>query len=282
MATTTTTLDTDSRVHLFDILSTLAPPQNSWSAHALKIRCVLNYKRIPYTQSFISYPDIAPLLKDRLGLPPNASGGIPHTLPAIIHRPSVTSNPHGAVSDSLPIALHLDSAFPDPPLFPSGHASYALYLAVERILAGFESGYRPFIVPRVAEKLDPRGQAYFVETRSKALGRPLADVRPKPHETERINQLWAGIEKEALTLISMLKGREGEKDGVFFEGDRPGFADILVACHLAFIERFDKELFGRIVALKDGELKELYKAAVPWLEGQGEDRQLGVEEGIPS
>ncbi|KAJ0417356.1 hypothetical protein BJY00DRAFT_289751 [Aspergillus carlsbadensis] len=267
---------TTDKVHLFDILSTLAPPGNSWSAHALKIRCILNYKRIPYTQSFISYPDIAPLLKS-LDVPANKSG-TPYTLPAIIHKDSIRSNKHGALADSLPIALHLDKVFPDRPLFPSGDASYALFIAVERILAIFESGYRPFIVPRVAENLDERGRVYFEATRSAALGKPLSQVRPGPKDTERIAELWKIMEREALVLIGMLSGREG-KQGLFFEGERPGFADILVACHLAFIERFDKELFDRVVAVGSGELWLLYGACVPLLEGQGVDRRWDVPSG---
>ncbi|KAL3447465.1 hypothetical protein BJX65DRAFT_318126 [Aspergillus insuetus] len=261
------------KVHLFDILSTLAPPRNSWSAHILKTRCILNYKKIPYSQSFISYPDIAPLLKS-LNVEPNKTGA-PYTLPAIIHNDSISSNAHGVLSDSLPIALHLDRVFPEAPLFPSGDASYALFLAVERIMATFESGYRPFIVPRVAESLDERGRVYFEATRSAALGKPLAQVRPAPEDTERISHLWRIIEREALTLIGMLKGREGKK-GVFFEGETLGFADILVACHLAFIERFDKDLFLRVVGLGSGELRALYEACVPLLEGQGEDRPWDV------
>jgi glutathione S-transferase len=266
----------NNEVHLFDILSTLSSPKNSWSVHILKIRCILNYKKIPYSQSFISYPDIAPLLKS-LDVPPHKSG-TPYTLPAILHNDSIASNANGALADSLPIALHLDAVFPDPPLFPSGHASYALYLAVERITAGFESGYRPFIVPRVAENLDPRGKVYFEETRSAALGKPLAQVRPGPEDTERSNQLWAIIEREALVLSGMLRGREG-KQGVFLEGETLGFADILVACHLAFIERFDKELFARVVGLGGGELLALYEAFVPLLEGQGVDKRWDVPDG---
>ncbi|KAL2784490.1 hypothetical protein BJX66DRAFT_84746 [Aspergillus keveii] len=262
-----------NKVHLIDILSTLTPPQNSWSAHILKIRCILNYKKIPYTQSFISYPDIAPLLKS-LDVAPNKSG-TPYTLPAIIHKDSITLNAHGALADSLPIALHLDKIFPDLSLFPSGDASYALFLAVERIMATFESGYRPFIVPRVAENLDERGKVYFEKTRSAALGKPLAQVRPRPEDTERRDELWTIIKREALVLIGMLKGRESKK-GVFFEGETLGFADILVACHLAFIERFDKDLFAKVVGLEGGELRALYEECVPLLERQGEDKAWDV------
>lgn len=243
----------------------------SWSHNTLKTRAVLNFKGIPYTQSWISYPDIKPLATS-LGLPPNENGR-PYTLPAIIHKSSVTSSPSGAMMDSLPIALHLDKVFPSPPLFPSGNASYALFTAVAKIMSLIEPGFRPLIIPRVVDHLDPRGQTYFHETRSKALGRPLSDVRPT--DGESLERLWSIIETESSTLITMLRGREG-KTGPFFEGENPGYADLLYACQLAFIERFDKDLFERCMSLGNGEIKALYTACLPWLEGQGTDKEWSI------
>jgi glutathione S-transferase len=242
----------------------------------LKIRAVLNFKSIPYTQSWISYPDIKPLAIS-LGLPPNEEGR-PFTLPAIIHKSSTNSNPSGAMMDSLQIALHLDRAFPSPPLFPSGHASYALFIAVGKIVSLMEPGFRPFIVPRVADHLDARGKKYFHETRSAAFGKPLSEVRPTDIDT--IDKLWKLVETESVALIRMLKGMEGKK-GPFFEGSKPGYADLLLACHLAFIERFDKGLFGKFVDLGDGEIAALYNACVPWLEGQGQDMEWIIPTATP-
>jgi glutathione S-transferase len=234
----------------------------------LKIRAVLNFKGIPYTQSWISYPDIKPLAIS-LGLPPNQEGR-PYTLPAIIHKSSVTSHPSGAMMDSLKIAAHLDKVFPSPPLFPSGDASYALFVAVSKIMSLLEPGFRPFIIPRVVDHLDPRGQKYFHETRSAALGKPLSEVRPTDKDT--IDRLWRLVETESVALIKMLKGME-RKEGPFLEGKKPGYADLFLACQLAFIERFDKELFGKFLDLGDGEIAALYHACLPWLEGQGGDKE---------
>ncbi|PWY87390.1 hypothetical protein BO70DRAFT_193642 [Aspergillus heteromorphus CBS 117.55] len=258
-------------VHFFDIFSDLPGPSKSWSANALRVRAVLNFKGIPYTQSWISYPDIKPLLAG-LALPPNAHG-TPYTLPAITHQQSIPSNPYGAMMDSLPIAMHLDRVFPSPPLFPSGDASYALFLAVNRIARLLEPAYRPLIVPRVADHLDPRGQKYFVETRSAALGKPLAEVRPT--DPESLDKLWQVAETESAVLIKMLQGRAGKK-GPFFEGETPGLADLVLVCHLAFIARFDQELFRKFMGLGTGELLALYTACLPWLEGQGEEREWSI------
>ncbi|KAL4917232.1 hypothetical protein BDW62DRAFT_184422 [Aspergillus aurantiobrunneus] len=260
-------------VHFFDLYSDLPGPSKSWSPNTLKIRTVLNFKNIPYTQSWISYPDIKPLVTG-LQLPPNESG-IPYTLPAIIHKASVpeSSNPHGAMMDSLPIVIHLDKVFPAPPLFPSGHASYALAVAVGKILGLLAPALLELIVPRVVDHLDPRGQVYFRETRAAFFGKPLEEVRPR--DQEGVDGLWKVVGTESAALIQMLKGWEGKK-GPFFEGEKAGFADLLLACHVAFMERFDKELFAMVLGLGDGEIRALYEACLPWLEGQGVDREWVV------
>lgn len=179
--------------------------------------------------------------------------------------------------DSLSIALHLDRVFPSPPLFPSGDASYTLVVAVGRLINLLEPGFRPFIIPRVPDHLDPRGQRYFHETRSAALGKPLSEVRPTDEES--LDKLWKSIETESATLIAMLKGREGKR-GPFFEGEKPGFADLVYACELAFIERLDKELFEKIMGLGNGENRVLYNACSPWLEGQGEDKEWPIHKSV--
>jgi glutathione S-transferase len=259
------------RIELLALTCCTLGPSKSWSHNTLKIRAVLNFKEIPYTQSWISYPDIKPLAIS-LDLPPNKQGRL-YTLPIILHESSITSNPSGAMMDSLNIALHLDKLFPSPPLFPSGDVSYALFIAVAKIMSLLEPGFRPFIIPRVADHLDPRGHKYFHETRSAALGKPLSEVRPT--DKNIIDELWNIVEIESVALIRMLKGMEG-KEGPFFESHKPGYADLFLACQLAFIERFDKDLFGKFMDLGDGEIAALYKACLPWLEGQGEDRQWSI------
>lgn len=249
----------------------------SWSPNTLKVRAVLNFKGIPYTQSWISYPDVKPLVTG-LGLAANETG-IPYTLPTIIHKSSVTSNPNGALMDSLPIAMHLDKVYPSPPLFPSGDASYALLVAVEKVVTLLAPGFRQLIIPRVVNHLDPRGQEYFRETRSAHFGKPLAEVRPTDQES--LDKLWQLLEKESATLVKMLRGKAG-KTGPFFEGEKPGYADLLFACHLAFIERFDKELFDKFLGLGNGEIRALYQSCLPWLEGQGEDQEWPVPQAASS
>jgi glutathione S-transferase len=232
---------------------------------------VLNFKGIPYTQSYISYPDIAPLLS-HYGVTPHPTGA-QYTLPAILHKPSVQSNPNGALMDSLAIATHLDQTYPSPPLFPSGDASYALTLAVIKLLSSVTQKGYALLIPKVADLLDHRGQQYFIETRSARFGKPLSEVYPK--EKSEVQTIIDATKEELQPVAQMLRGRPG-KQGPFFEGKEPGYADILVVSFLAWVEKSHSVLFQELVSIGEGEIKELWVACLPWVEGQGETKEWDI------
>ncbi|KAL3459097.1 hypothetical protein BJX64DRAFT_279388 [Aspergillus heterothallicus] len=263
-------------VHFFDILSALPAPTKSWSPNTLKIRLALNYKRIPYTQSYVSLPDIEPLLKS-LSIPPHAPGTAPkpYTLPAIIH-PSLKSdsNPVGALNDSIPIALHLDALFPAPEyprLFPNHQASYALALAVNELMRNVVFAGYTLLVGRIAEILDePRGREYFVRTRGEAFGKPLAEVRPT--DQDEVARLIGEMKKKMGVVSQMLKkAGANNKPGPFFEGDQPSLADFIFQAFLLLVKISDEDLWGQLVGVGDGEVRALWDAVYPWVEGQGEE-----------
>ncbi|GES57612.1 glutathione S-transferase [Aspergillus terreus] len=256
--------------HFFDITSTLPGASQSWSPNTMRTRMVLNYKRIRYTQSFISYPDIAPLLS-HLAVQPHAQG-MPYTLPAIVH-PSVSSNPNGALMDSLAIAAHLDQTYPSPPLFPAGDASYALTLAVARLVSKVVAQCAPLVIPNVADLLDPRGREYFIKTRSARFGRPLSEVRPR--DKDELRAMVDAAKAEFVPIAQMLLGRLGKR-GPFFEGERPSYADFLVVSLLVWFERADRPLFEEFAALGDGAVRALWEACLPWVNGQGEEKEWPV------
>ncbi|KGO69943.1 Glutathione S-transferase, C-terminal [Penicillium italicum] len=260
----------ESKIHFFDLLSDLPGPSKSWSPFTLRARMTLNFKGIPYTQSWVSYPDIEPLLKG-YGVAPGEP--TPYTLPAISHKGSTISNPDGVLMGSESIAMYIDKLYPSPPLFPSGDASYSLVVAVEKVMQLISPSFRLLIIPNVPAELDERGREYFIRTRSAAFGKPLSEVRPT--DEAELLALWQLIEKELQTLIKMLKGKDGKK-GPFLEGERAGYADIVVASLLAWFQRFDRGTFDKVLALGDGELKTLYEACLPWLEGQGEEKEWPI------
>lgn len=95
---------------------------------------------------------------------------------------------------------------------------------------------------------------------------PLADVRPT--DSAALEAIWDSVEREAGVLLEIYRGREG-KTGPFAEGEVAGYADLMLACQIAFFQRFDTALFERFVGLGEGQFKALYEACLPWVEGQG-------------
>ena len=232
---------------------------------------VLNYKGIPYTQSFVSYPDITPLLRS-LTVTSYPEGPFAYTLPAISH-PSVRANPSGAMMDSLPVAVLLDRVFPGPALFPYGDASYALTLAVGKLVSNAVLRSLVLVIPKVAGILDQRGREYFIKTRSAMFGKPLSELRPS--DPESLRAVVDGIKKELETLTQMLRGRPG-KTGPFFEGHHACYADLILMAYLAWTERTDQELWRELVTTGRGELRVLWDACLPWLEAKGEEKEYKI------
>ncbi|KAJ5135361.1 uncharacterized protein N7515_004639 [Penicillium bovifimosum] len=264
------------KVNFFDINSTLPGPSRSWSPNTLKTRLVLNFKNIPYTQSWISYPDIAPVFSS-LDVPPNSPEDSPftHTLPAIRHPSLITpSSPHGALMDSFAIADHLDAIAPTPKIFPSGAASYALAQDVDRLVTHVIAPGLRVLVPPVAAFLDPRGREYFVQTRSAKFGKPLDKVRPLDQASVRA--MVDGLRKEFAVVVRMLRGwgedENQTRPGPFFEGDQPGYADLILVAFLGWCERADREVWKELMSVGEHEeVKALWDACLPWLNGQGEE-----------
>ena len=234
----------------------------------MRTRLALNYKGVKYTESFISYPDITPLLKS-FNVPP-LEGVAPYTLPAIQHRPSISEETSGVMNNSLPIALYLDKRFPAPkysPLFPSS-GSYALTLAVQDIISRAAVQGRVIIIPKIVHRLDLRGADYFRRTRKQWFGCDSLD-EISPHG-EDLTTVWSSLTSELDVLSKMLRGPDG-KTGPFLEGDQAGYADFVVVAFLTWFECADRADWEKLVSIGSGELKRLWDACLPWLEGQGEE-----------
>lgn len=245
------------------------------------MRTVLNYKGIPYKQSWISYPDIAPISKS-LEIPAQTGSSIQYTLPAIIHKPSITANPHGAMYDSFPIALHLDKTFSAPQypsIFPNGQASITLAVAVEEMFMPFLRKTATILFPGIQDILDDRGAKYFEATRVPNFQRKhphiktLADMKPKSEK--EMDEMAAEAKKELQVYDELLAGA-GENKGPFFEGDKPSFADMMLAVHLAWVERAAPEFFAKILDAGNGSIRKHWEASQSFLEGQGETVEWDV------
>lgn len=207
---------------------------------------------------------------------------IPYTLPAIAHKASITDNAHGALNDSLPIANHLEKTFPAPQypsIFPNGQASYALARATEALVDAAIAKTFVIVLPKVEQILDKRGAQYFHETRVPTLRRRYPDINNLsevlPKSDEEYQAIWSETQKQLVPFTAMLTG-SGSNPGPFLEGEKPGYADFILASWLAWHERSCPKTFDALLKTGDGSLRTHWEASLPYLEGQGETKDWPV------
>lgn len=194
---------------------------------------VLNYRRLPYSQSYSKMSDVIPICK--------AVGqtSAPFTFPLLALSGSLVKEGNPAfVRDSLPIALYLESAFPPnanhhPSIFPTP-ASHALAVAVQALVqAAMSSSFQiimpllPRVVPRNEEE-----KRWFVESRSEKFGQSILEMKGD----------WKAFEKAMRPIVSALEGGP-DKVGPFFEGKTVAYADFILVAFVSPL--FSPRMRGR-------------------------------------
>lgn len=252
--------------------------------------------QIPYTEQFISYPDIAPLLTS-YGVPQDPEEEA-YTLPAIYHPESLKGKAPGdkMLSDSIAIARHLDALYPDAPVhaFPAPKAeSEMLWQESQHLLRGLISsirgkGYR-LLMPRIPLILDDRGAEYFIRTRTADHPQELS---PLAWGSEDAEEDWRTMTPyvEAYNAFFVRKRDEaneaGAGNGPFLWGETVSMGDIYLVSVLVWFQAAGQELLDRLLAIGEGEadetspMRDVWHAFERngWLTGQGEKRTIGVQE----
>ncbi|PPQ66398.1 hypothetical protein CVT26_011267 [Gymnopilus dilepis] len=213
---------------LYDIPSPF--PNKAFSFNTWKARFALNYKGLPYKTEWVEFPDIEALCK-KLGIAPtepkptSTGGGPLYTLPAI-YDPATNTY----ISESLRIASYLDATYPSTPsLFPHN---------TQGVQAGFCDAFKAHVspifrfgIPQLAGTLSPRSAAYVRQTREEWLGAPIDKILPHGEEAKEV---WAKVQAawgKADEWYALNGGR-----GVFLMGEKPCFADLLVASFLIWVK----------------------------------------------
>lgn len=229
---------------------------------------VLNYKGIPYRESFLSYPDIRPFA-DHFNIEYDASWDPPRpTLPAIVHY-DAQGNIIKAMASSLEIARYLDEAFPDNPVInpaPSVTWSYAVeayQLAFRPAFVKAAAPGRKIIIPTVPPILDDRGREFFIEDRSRSAG----GVSPLDWGAKDPEDDWKPF-TEALQALSKIAGHMTESLP-FLLGTQPCYVDFVLASFLTWAQRGSQANYDRIVKTVPA-FGEHHRACQEWTDGQGE------------
>ncbi|KAJ6557293.1 hypothetical protein DFH09DRAFT_541899 [Mycena vulgaris] len=156
----------------YDIPSTA--PGCVWSPNTWIIRYALNFKGLPYSTTWVEYPDIADVCK-AIGAEPSMirKNGTPYYSLPVIRDPNTGT----VVSDSARIAEYLDATYPDTPkLIPAG--TRTLQKAFRAAFDNASGPIAPYIIPAIAGILRPRSEEYFVRTREEHFKKKLADLVP--------------------------------------------------------------------------------------------------------
>ncbi|KAI9339881.1 hypothetical protein BDR26DRAFT_861757 [Obelidium mucronatum] len=250
----------------FDIPSTKG--HVSWSPNTAKVRMTLNYKRIPFKTTWLSFPDIESNHKS-LGIPANPVGPAAYTCPAICDPNNVNSD-MVVMQDSFPIVKYLDATYTGP-AHPSvfdqvggaegGGGGMAISLLVQNIL---NTRLYPHIIkitiPKVPTLLDDRGVEYFHRTRTARFGVPLSELCVDP-EAE-----WRALEKEIRVLSDVLVASQERGGGPFFMGSVPCYGDFCFVGFLVWIKAADERDGERVFAMGQGGcFQRLVDACKPWL-----------------
>ncbi|KZV79730.1 hypothetical protein EXIGLDRAFT_714809 [Exidia glandulosa HHB12029] len=243
-------------ITLYDITSTLDPP--CWSPNVWKIRLLLNYKQVPYTTKWISYPDIESTCLD-LGAAPTSTrpwdGQAFYTLPVI----EDDARHPGVISDSSSIAEYIESNYPTPSVLPSSsrtlQACFVSYLATNLLPA-----LRPLVIPAVHRILDQRGQEYYRRTREPQFGVALEKILP--YGSAAREEQWMKI----AGVLDKIAGWFDENEGA----ESPVYADFVLAAYLLWLVKRsganqDGWATGRVRDWNDGRWAKIVKNCAPYM-----------------
>lgn len=214
----------------------------------------LNAKKIPYTTTWLEYPDVAPTLEG-FGLPPNEDGR-DYTIPAV-KISAGTGDEY--IMDSKNIVKKLEELHPTPSFQLDFGAPGSKTDQAAHLINKVAEPLRPIWMPAVPENLLPeRSKEYFIRTRSQAVGKPLAEFAAEVDK----EACWAKALEAAKDLTAFIN----ETEGPFVRGKEVSYADFYIVSSLKFFKRIDEEqLYNRLLEGQETLLK-LLEASAQWLE----------------
>ncbi|KAK4493945.1 hypothetical protein PRZ48_015131 [Zasmidium cellare] len=244
------------KVVLYD-LPTKQPQCGCWSPNVWKTRMVLNYKKIPYTTTFITHEEITPTLS-ALGIPanpPKPAGApgppvSPYTVPAI-QLPDGT-----AVMDSASIVVKLEELYPEPGL----HLENNLHNEIGKVLGQLMMPIMAVCYPLIQRNV------LVAETVPGWTAKKEAGFGMSIEELERTKggeAAWKAAEPGFESLRRFLE--ENKRDeGPFVCGSQVSYVDFVVASMIESFKRIDGVLYERFCG-NAPRAKVVHEACGEWL-----------------
>ncbi|KAJ2932368.1 hypothetical protein H1R20_g4686, partial [Candolleomyces eurysporus] len=243
----------------------------AWSPNTWKVRFVLNLKGLDYRTVWIEYPDIAQLYQ-QLGIPSreNRDGKPLYGLP-VIYDPSTSRY----IGDSLIIAQYLEDTYPStisPPLFPIGSRGLQA-MFIDIFIQTISDPLHSITSEFAMRQLPPRSSQYYRSRREARYGCRLEDIAPVG--TERRKAVWDGVRAgfKSFHKWSLI----ASSSQPFITGDKPCFADFVVASYLTWFKRLlgeNSPEWQELMEAEDQRWFNLMKAISPWERVDEEGLQL--------
>lgn len=176
---------------------------------------VLNFKKIDYETDWVEYPDLAPRWK-ALGIPPNDKNDPGYF--ADYSSPVIRYADGSYQMDSWLIAHALEKQYPTPSL----HLDDPVVLQIRDHVAAMTKPLVPLAISQVPVVLLNKPSAdFFYETREKAFGKPLEQVRSEADE----EKCWEEAAAAAKVTGDLLR----KNGGPFFLGETGKLARFVYA-----------------------------------------------------
>jgi len=195
-------------------------------------RAALNFKNIPYTTSWIEYPDMGPKFKE-FGIAATATNS-----PSGYSSPMVQLPDGTYVMDSRNIADSLEALHPEPSFqLDSGYVE-----RTQKAVLDVGAALAPLCLPRVPELLlNPSSAEYFQRTRAVRFGMTLDELARSEKGGE------AAWEKAMPSIREIAAILHEHEDGPYVLGEKASYADLIIAGYWAFAKKLDKggDVFGR-------------------------------------
>ncbi|KAG7086056.1 hypothetical protein E1B28_003576 [Marasmius oreades] len=228
-------------ITVYDLGPSKFPEAFGCSPHVRKIIFALNYKQLPFKVFIITSSTIDSVAKS-VEAPPTATkpdGSPKYTVPFI--HDSTTGR---SISDSFLIGEYLDKAYPHTPkLVPEG-TRVLQTVFIDAFTAKFQL-LSPVFSPSFRRSLSPE-----LRERIAFLKGPLPDLLPA-HEQKEV---WEKARKGLEELLS--DAAYGQSGSVFVGGDKPVFADFVLAALLVTFK------------VMNGEDSDEWKAVCGWSKGR--------------
>jgi glutathione S-transferase len=244
-----------SNITFFDIPSH-HPDGRSCSPFTWLVRLALNYKKLPYTTTWLTPDQIESVCKAK-GIPPSGvhfDGSTKYSCPSLID--ATDANNIIRISDSRVIIEYLDKTYPDLPLNPTSEQAKA----TERYaLTNLGRAVAPLVRRAYINGSPPNVFAYYEQFAPSRWGTSLQAAIEAGGEigSDHRETLWAEVQQAFEGF--------GLKDKWLSGSEEPQYEDLVVLSWMMLIYVSGEDGWSKVETWENGRWKQYWEAAEEYL-----------------